>query len=78
MYFLCYSVPRPSCFDALRLLLSHQVGIPGFDSMPSALNRLSKHERASYCNRYWENQFKKVWVFKCDCSCSRLSIISRN
>lgn len=28
--------------------------------MPSALNMLSKHERASYCNRYWENQFKKV------------------
>lgn len=37
-----------------------QVGLPGFDSMPSALNMLSKHERASYCNRYWENEFKKV------------------
>lgn len=45
--------------------LSHwffQVGLPGFDSMPSALNMLSKHERASYCNHYWENQFKKVWI----------------
>jgi hypothetical protein len=28
--------------------------------MPSALNMLTKHERASYCNRYWENQFRKV------------------
>ncbi|GMP80831.1 hypothetical protein CsSME_00035790 [Camellia sinensis var. sinensis] len=28
--------------------------------MPSALNMLSKHERASYCNHYWEDQFKKV------------------
>lgn len=38
----------------------YQVGLPGFDSMPSALNMLTKHERASYCNRYWEHQFKKV------------------
>ncbi|THG08338.1 hypothetical protein TEA_019095 [Camellia sinensis var. sinensis] len=37
-----------------------QVGLPGFDSMPSALNMLSKQERASYCNHYWEDQFKKV------------------
>ncbi|XP_059631157.1 calcium-transporting ATPase 3, endoplasmic reticulum-type [Cornus florida] len=44
---------------ALRVL-AEKVGIPGFDSMPSALNMLSKHERASYCNRYWENQFRKV------------------
>lgn len=41
-----------------------QIGLPGYDSMPSALNMLSKHERASYCNRYWDNQFKKVccWI----------------
>jgi len=32
--------------------------------MPSALNMLSKHERASYCNHYWENQFKKVYVLE--------------
>ncbi|XP_057518077.1 calcium-transporting ATPase 3, endoplasmic reticulum-type [Amaranthus tricolor] len=44
---------------ALRVL-AEKIGIPGFDSMPSALNMLSKHDRASYCNRYWENQFKKV------------------
>ncbi|KAK3000504.1 hypothetical protein RJ639_022312 [Escallonia herrerae] len=44
---------------ALRVL-AEKVGLPGFDSMPSALNMLSKHERASYCNHYWENQFKKV------------------
>lgn len=44
---------------ALRVL-AEKVGLPGFNSMPSALNMLSKHERASYCNRYWENQFKKV------------------
>ncbi|KAL7207958.1 hypothetical protein ACSBR1_029834 [Camellia fascicularis] len=44
---------------ALRVL-AEKVGLPGFDSMPSALNMLSKHERASYCNHYWEDQFKKV------------------
>ncbi|KAF6136882.1 hypothetical protein GIB67_018921 [Kingdonia uniflora] len=44
---------------ALRVL-AEKVGLPGFDSMPSALNMLSKHDRASYCNHYWDNQFKKV------------------
>ncbi|KAF3497917.1 hypothetical protein DY000_02057973 [Brassica cretica] len=48
---------------ALRVL-AEKVGLPGFDSMPSALNMLSKHERASYCNHYWENQFKKVYVLE--------------
>ncbi|CAL9121634.1 unnamed protein product [Musa textilis] len=48
---------------ALRVLVE-KVGLPGFDSMPSALNILSKHERASYCNRYWEHQFKKICVLE--------------
>ncbi|XP_021284926.1 calcium-transporting ATPase 3, endoplasmic reticulum-type [Herrania umbratica] len=48
---------------ALRVL-AEKVGLPGFDSMPYALNMLSKHERASYCNHYWENQFKKVSVLE--------------
>ncbi|KAJ9166349.1 hypothetical protein P3X46_021121 [Hevea brasiliensis] len=48
---------------ALRAL-AEKVGIPGFDSMPSALHVLSKHERASYCNHYWENQFKKVSILE--------------
>ncbi|KAB1203972.1 Calcium-transporting ATPase 3, endoplasmic reticulum-type [Morella rubra] len=46
---------------ALRVL-AEKVGLPGFDSMPSALNMLSRHERASYCNHYWESQFKKISV----------------
>ncbi|CAA6667467.1 unnamed protein product [Spirodela intermedia] len=48
---------------ALRVL-AEKVGLPGFDSMPSALDMLSKHERASYCNHYWEHQFKKVSVLE--------------
>ncbi|XP_062020379.1 calcium-transporting ATPase 3, endoplasmic reticulum-type [Rosa rugosa] len=46
---------------ALRVL-AEKIGLPGYDSMPSSLNLLSKHERASYCNHYWENQFKKISV----------------
>ncbi|KAB5526586.1 hypothetical protein DKX38_020433 [Salix brachista] len=48
---------------ALRVL-AEKVGLPGFDSMPSALHMLTKHERASYCNQYWESQFKKVSVLE--------------
>ncbi|KAL8487705.1 hypothetical protein ACS0TY_023694 [Phlomoides rotata] len=55
----CYEKIGESTEVALRVL-AEKIGLPGFDSMPSALNMLSKHERASYCNRYWENQFKKV------------------
>lgn len=44
---------------ALRVL-GEKIGIPGFDSIQTALNMLSKHERAAYCNRHWENQFKRV------------------
>ncbi|KAG0606337.1 hypothetical protein M758_9G132800 [Ceratodon purpureus] len=46
---------------ALRVL-SEKVGLPGFDSMPSALGMLSKQERVSYCNHYWEQQFNKLSV----------------
>ncbi|XP_062078284.1 calcium-transporting ATPase 3, endoplasmic reticulum-type [Humulus lupulus] len=46
---------------ALRVL-AEKVGLPGYDSMPSSLNMLSKHERASYCNHYWEDQLKKISV----------------
>lgn len=48
---------------ALRVL-AEKVGLPGFDSMPSALHMLTKHERASYCNQYWGSQFKKVSVLE--------------
>ncbi|KAM0926160.1 hypothetical protein ACQ4PT_003735 [Festuca glaucescens] len=64
----CYEKIGESTEVALRVLVE-KVGLPGFDSMPSALNMLTKHERASYCNHYWENQFRKSkttgdYVFK--------------
>ncbi|CAI0450476.1 unnamed protein product [Linum tenue] len=55
----CYEKIGESTEVALRVL-AEKVGLPGFDSISSALNMLSKHERASYCNHYWENQFRKV------------------
>ncbi|XAR48434.1 Calcium-transporting ATPase [Bertholletia excelsa] len=48
---------------ALRVL-AEKISLPGFDSLPSALNMLSKQERVSYCNRYWEDQFKKVFLLE--------------
>ncbi|KAL2346493.1 hypothetical protein Fmac_000493 [Flemingia macrophylla] len=48
---------------ALRALVE-KIGLPGFNSMPSALNMLTKHERASYCNHYWEEQFRKIHVLE--------------
>jgi Ca2+ transporting ATPase len=44
---------------ALRVL-AEKMGLPGFDSMPKALNRLSKQDRVSYCNAYWEGQFTRI------------------
>lgn len=48
---------------ALRVL-AEKVGLPGFNSMQSSLNMLSNHERASYCNHYWEEQFRKLDVLE--------------
>ncbi|XP_039782726.1 calcium-transporting ATPase 3, endoplasmic reticulum-type-like [Panicum virgatum] len=59
----CYEKIGESTEVALRVLVE-KVGLPGFDSMPSALNMLTKHERASYCNRYWENQFRKISILE--------------
>mmetsp|Transcript_35412 Transcript_35412/g.67767 ORF Transcript_35412/g.67767 Transcript_35412/m.67767 type:complete len:1022 (+) Transcript_35412:120-3185(+) len=44
---------------ALRVL-AEKMGLPGFDSMPTALNRLSKQDRVSYCNDYWHGQFTRL------------------
>ena len=44
---------------ALRVL-AEKIGLPGFDSMPSALDQLGKAERVSFCTKYWEDHFLKV------------------
>ena len=75
--------PKPAAVSSVELHIEfelclswHQIGLPGFDSMPSALNMLSKHERASYCNRYWENQFKKVWTHFVDVVSSYIMFVA--
>ncbi|TKY74962.1 Calcium-transporting ATPase 3, endoplasmic reticulum-type [Spatholobus suberectus] len=63
---------------ALRVL-AEKVGLPGFNSMPSALNMLTKHERASYCNHYWEEQFRKIYVLEFSRDRKMMSVLcSRN
>ncbi|XP_038886243.1 calcium-transporting ATPase 3, endoplasmic reticulum-type isoform X1 [Benincasa hispida] len=63
---------------ALRVF-AEKVGLPGFTSMPSALNMLSKHERASYCNHHWESQFKKISALEFSRDRKMMSILcSRN
>ena len=44
---------------ALRVF-AEKIGLPGFDSMPSALNQLSKSERINFCTNYWERQFLNI------------------
>jgi len=44
---------------ALRVLVE-KVGLPGYDSMPTALTRLSKQDRVGYCNSYWEGQYTRL------------------
>ena len=46
--------------EVALLVLGEKVGLPGFDSMPSALQRLSKQERATYCTAYWASQFHRI------------------
>jgi magnesium-transporting ATPase (P-type) len=36
------------------------VGLPGYDSMPAALTRLSKQDRVGYCNSFWEGHFTRL------------------
>ncbi|KAL1344957.1 hypothetical protein AAHE18_08G082100 [Arachis hypogaea] len=63
---------------ALRVF-AEKVGLPGFNSMPSALNMLSNHERASYCNHYWEEQFRKMDVLEFSRDRKMMSVLcSRN
>ena len=46
--------------EVALLVYGEKVGLPGFDSMPSALQRLSKQERATYCSTYWSSQFHRI------------------
>ncbi|EFJ13461.1 hypothetical protein SELMODRAFT_122175 [Selaginella moellendorffii] len=62
---------------ALRVF-SEKVGLPGFDSMPTSLSVLSKQERVSYCNRYWERYLKKAFVLEFSHDRKMMSVLCSN
>jgi hypothetical protein len=44
---------------ALRML-AEKIGLQGFDRMPSALSQLSRQDRATFCNDYWNQEYRKA------------------
>ena len=44
---------------ALRVL-AEKVGLPGYADMPASLEQLSKRERATFCNDYWQKDQHRV------------------
>ncbi len=44
---------------ALRVL-AEKVGLPGYADMPASLEQLSKRERATFCNEYWQKEQQRV------------------
>ena len=49
---------------ALRVL-AEKVGLPGYADMPTSLEQLSKHERATFCNDYWQREQQRVSSTSC-------------
>ena len=47
---------------ALRVL-AEKVGLAGYSSMPEALAHLSRRERATFCNDYWQHEYHRVSRF---------------
>ena len=44
---------------ALRVL-AEKVGLPGYADMPGSLEHLSKRERATFCNEFWQQENRRV------------------
>ncbi len=44
---------------ALRVL-AEKVGLAGYANMPGALAHLSRRERATFCNDYWQHEYHRV------------------
>ena len=49
---------------ALRVL-AEKVGLPGYADMPASLEQLSKRERATFCNEYWQKEQQRVSPDSC-------------
>ena len=73
---------------ALRVF-AEKIGLPGYSAMPSALARVPRAERATYCNDHWEQQHRKVFTLEftrdrkmmsvlcADATSGRLSLFSK-
>ncbi len=44
---------------ALRVL-AEKVGLPGYADMPGSMEHLSKRERATFCNDFWQQENRRV------------------
>ena len=44
---------------ALRVL-AEKVGLPGYADLPASLEQLSKRERATFCNDFWQKEQHRV------------------
>jgi hypothetical protein len=44
---------------ALRVL-AEKIGLAGYSSMPGALSNLSRRDRATFCNDYWQQEYQRV------------------
>jgi magnesium-transporting ATPase (P-type) len=48
--------------EVALLVMVEKVGLPGYSSMPHALDQLSRQERSSFCNDHWTREQRRVAV----------------
>eukprot|EP00884_Botryococcus_braunii_P019514 jgi/Botrbrau1/6246/Bobra.0129s0001.2 len=61
---------------ALRML-AEKIGLQGFDRMPSALSQLSRQDRATFCNDYWNQEYRKVSTLEFERDRKMMSVLTR-
>ncbi|KAK9866315.1 hypothetical protein WJX84_004041 [Apatococcus fuscideae] len=62
---------------ALRVL-AEKIGLPGYAQMPNAVEGLSKQERASFCNDYWQHTYSRVTTLEFDRNRKMMSTLCTN
>lgn len=61
---------------ALRVL-AEKVGLPGYASMPSALENLPRQARATFCNDFWQDHYHKVMTLEFSRDRKMMSVLCR-
>lgn len=62
---------------ALRVV-SEKIGLPGYQELPSGLARLSRRERATYCNDHWDHSFKRIFTLEFSRDRKMMSCLTEN